>query len=78
MKTPKKPKFKALPKAPKATASDSAWANYRRKLDEVKKVNDTLLSKYKKEKAAFDAEQKKRQALKDKAAKMRSDLAGCR
>lgn len=77
MKTPKKPKFKALPKAPKATASTQSWENYRRKLDEVKKVNDTLLAKYKKEKSAYDAEIKKRQAIKDKAAKMRADLAGC-
>lgn len=77
MKTPKKPKFKALPKAPKATASDQSWENYTRKLDEVKKANDVLLAKYKKEKAAYDAAVKKRQAIKDKAAKMRAALAGC-
>lgn len=76
MKTPKKPKFKALPKAPKATASDQSWENYRRKLDEVKKANDVLASKYKKEKKAYDDQVKKRQAIKNKAAKMRSDLAG--
>lgn len=78
MKTPKKPKFKALPKAPKATASAQSWENYRRNLDEVKKVNDRKMAEYKKQKAAYDAEQKKHQALKDKAAKMRSELSGCR
>ena len=76
MKTPKKPKFRALPKAPKATASAQSWENYRRKLDEVKKVNDRLLAEYKKKKAAYDAEIKKHQALKDRAAKMRSSLSG--
>lgn len=76
MKTPKKPKFNALPKAPKMTASDATWDNYRKRVDEVKKVNDKKKAEYLKKKSAYEAELKKRQQIKDKAAKVKSSLSG--
>lgn len=76
MKAPKRPKFAKMPKAPKANASAQAWKNYEAKLNSVKATNDKKLAEYNKQKRAYEAEQKKRDTLKEKASKMRSALSG--
>jgi hypothetical protein len=45
---PKKPKFKAMPKAPKMTASDDAWKNYSKKADAVIAENRKRKAEYEK------------------------------
>lgn len=76
MKAPKKPKLAKLPKAPKAKASAQAWKNYESKLNAAKAVNDKRIAEYKKLYKAYESEQKKRQSLKEKAAKLRGALQG--
>lgn len=76
MKAPKKPKLAKLPKAPKANASTQVWRNYESKLNAAKAVNDKKVAEYKKKKNAYEQEQKKRAALKEKAAKLRGALQG--
>ncbi len=72
MKAPKKPSLKALPKQPKQNASEVAWKNYESKLKAVETENKKIIAEYRKKKAAYDAEIKKRDAIKAKAQKVKS------
>ncbi len=76
MKAPKKPKFAKQPKKPSDKASEATWANYSKKLDEVNSINAKKIAEYKKAKSQYDAEIKKRDAIKNKAAKYKANLSG--
>lgn len=69
MKAPKKPKYKALPKAPKMSASDNSWKSYDSRLKAVQAENAKLKSEYEKKLKAYEAEIKRREAIKAKAQK---------
>lgn len=72
MKAPAKPKFKAMPKAPKMSASKEAWRNYDQKLKAVTAENAKKKAEYEKAVKAYNAEVKQRQAIKDRAAKAKA------
>lgn len=63
---PKKPKFKALPKAPKMTASEDAWKNYSKRADAVIAENRKRQSEYVKKVKAYEAAIKMRESIKNK------------
>lgn len=67
MKKPVKPKFKAMPKAPKMSASKDAWKNYETKVKAITAENQKIKSEYEKKLKAFDAEMKARERIKEKA-----------
>ena len=46
MKKPVKPKFKAMPKAPKMSASKDAWKNYETKVKAITAENQKIKSEY--------------------------------
>lgn len=75
---PKKPALKRVPKAPKASASAETWRNYENRLKAVEAENDKKISDYKKKVASYEAEQKRREVIKEKAAKARAKLSGLR
>jgi hypothetical protein len=63
---PKKPKFKALPKAPKMTASEDAWKNYSKRADAVIAENRKRQSEYEKKVKAYENAIKMRESIKNK------------
>lgn len=74
MKAPRKPKYAALPKAPKMNASDNSWKNYNARLDKVNAENMKKKAAYEKELRAYESEMKKREAIKEKAVKAKAKL----
>jgi hypothetical protein len=77
MKAPKKPKFKALPKAPKMSASKEAWRNYEQKLKAVSAENAKKKAEYERDQLQKELDgYKKKDALAEMtktARKMLSD-----
>lgn len=67
LRKPVKPKFKAMPKAPKMTASKEAWANYNKKVSAVTAENQKLKSDFEKRLKAYETEIKQREKIKEKA-----------
>lgn len=63
---PKKPKFKAMPKAPKMTASDDAWKSYSKKADAVIAENRKRKAEYEKKVKAYEQSVKMRESIKAK------------
>ena len=49
MKAPKKPKYKALPKAPKMSASKDAWKSYESKVKAITAENQKKKAEYEKQ-----------------------------
>lgn len=76
IKKPAKPKFKKLPKAPKASASTEAWKRYENRLKSIEAENDKKIAEYKKKKSAYGNEMKQRERIKEKSEKIRSKLSG--
>lgn len=72
MKSPKKPKYKAMPKAPKMSASKDAWRNYNEKVKAVTAENAKRKAEYERQLKAYNAEIKMRQTIKDNAAKAKA------
>ena len=66
MTKPKQPKLKAMPKKPKKSASIKVWENYDKRAAAVKKENKSKNSEYKKKLSAYNAEQKKKEAIANK------------
>lgn len=64
---PKKPKYKALPKAPKMSAAAEAWKRYEAKVKTVNAKNQKRKSEYEKKLRAYETEMKNREKLKEKA-----------
>lgn len=67
LKRPKKPKYKAMPKAPKMSASDDSWKAYAKKSDAVVAENRKRKSEYDKKVKAYEASVKMRESIKKKA-----------
>lgn len=67
LKKPTRPKFKALPKAPKMTASKEVWAAYQKKVTAISAENQKLKAEYEKKVKAFENEIKQREKIKEKA-----------
>lgn len=67
-KTPKKPTYKPMPKAPKMSASVEAWKRYNDQVNKVAAENLKKKAKYEKELAAVKAVAKAKQAIKDRVA----------
>ena len=63
MKAPKKPKAKALPKRPKASASLSVWENYKKRVDEVRKANKKAVDDWKRSCERIKSEGKKKEKI---------------
>jgi hypothetical protein len=76
IKKPAKPKFKKLPKQPKASASPEAWRNYENRVKAVNAENDKKVADYKKAVSAYEAEQRKRDSIKNMVAKSKAKLSG--
>lgn len=76
LKKPTKPKFKKMPKQPKANASAEAWRNYENKAKAVTAENDKKVADYKKAVTAYEAEQRKRDSIKQMVAKQKARLSG--
>ena len=66
MKKPKKPTLKKMPKKPKMTGTKASWDKFEAKAKEVKGENDKKMKAYESEVKKYDAEQKRRLALKSK------------
>lgn len=64
---PKKPKYKALPKAPSMSASLSVWQRYEKRVQEVMKDNLRKKAEYDKKRKAFEDAKKIRDSIKRKA-----------
>ena len=64
---PKRPKYKAMPKAPKMTASMETWNRYEAKRKEITKENLKKKGEYEKTLKAYESEMKRRLAIKSKA-----------
>lgn len=73
---PKKPALKRVPKQPKTSASAEVWRNYENRVKAVEGENDKKIAEYKKKVAAYEAELKRREAIKSKAAKAKAKLSG--
>lgn len=67
IKKPQKPKYKAMPKAPKMNASKEAWASYNKKVTEIQSINGKLKSDFEKKLRAYEAEMKQREKIKERA-----------
>ena len=76
IKKPSKPKFKALPKAPKTNASTESWKAYENKIKAIEIENNKKIAEYKKKMNEYENEMKKRENIKNKAAKAKSKLSG--
>lgn len=76
LKKPSKPKFKKLPKQPKASASKEVWKNYENRVKAINAENDKKISEYKKAVTEYEAEQKKRDNIKAMVAKSKAKLSG--
>ncbi len=76
LKKPSKPKFKKLPKQPKASASKEAWKTYENRVKAVNAENDKLIADYKRAVNDYEAEQKKRDSIKAMVAKSKAKLSG--
>lgn len=76
MKKPSKPKFKKLPKQPKASASKETWKNYENRVKAVTAENDKLIADYKRKVNEYESEIKKRDSIKAMAARSKAKLSG--
>jgi hypothetical protein len=74
LKKPSKPKYKALPKAPKMTGSKESWNTYEQKVKKIIAENDKLKAAYEKALKAFEAEKKNRERIKEKASAAKSKI----
>lgn len=70
----KKPRYKALPKAPKTTASLETWRNYERKVNEVVSANMNLKAEYEKKLNALKQIEKMKSDIKNKIASLKSKV----
>lgn len=76
LKKPSKPKFKKLPKQPKAGASTESWKAYENKVKQIESENDKLIADYRKKQKEYENEIKKRESIKNKAIKAKAKLNG--
>lgn len=66
-KKPTRPKFKAMPKAPKVSASSDAWKRYEQRVKAVTAENQKRKAEYEKKLKAYEQELKQRERIKQNA-----------
>ncbi len=71
---PSKPKFTKMPKQPKSNASVDAWKRYEARIKAVDAENAKKIAEYKKQLAAYEAEQRKKESIKSAANKAKARL----
>jgi len=76
MKKPSKPKLKKTPKQPKSTASIEVWNNYKKRVDAIDAQNKKTMADYNKKLSAYEQEQKKKESIKNAAAKAKARISG--
>lgn len=74
MKAPKKPKYAAMPKAPNMKASEQSWKNYDAKVKAVTAANLKKKAEYDRQVKEYEAEIKKRENIKKRAAEAKARL----
>lgn len=74
LKKPKRPKYKALPKAPKMSASAESWKRYEAKLKAINADNQKLKAEYDKAVKNYETAIKNRERIKDIAKNARIKL----
>lgn len=74
LRKPTRPTFKAMPKAPKMSASDESWKNYEKRVMAVIAENQKRKNEYEKKLRAYEASIKLRENIKAKAAKAKMKL----
>ena len=72
LRKPSRPRYKAMPKAPKMTASDESWKAFEKRVQAVIAENQKRKSDFEKKLKAYDASIKLRNDIK---AKMRAAKA---
>lgn len=72
LRKPSRPRYKAMPKAPKITASDESWKAFEKRVQAVIAENQKRKSDYEKKLKSYDASIKLRNDIK---AKMRAAKA---
>lgn len=65
LRKPKRPSYKALPKAPKMSASAESWKRYEAKLKAVNAENQKKKAEYEKAVKAYETAIKNREKIKD-------------
>lgn len=75
-KKPNKPKLKKTPKQPKASASIETWNNYKKRVDQIDAQNKKTMADYHKKLSAYEAEQRKKDSIKNAAAKAKARISG--
>ena len=63
----KRPKYRAMPKAPKMSASLDVWDRYAKKVDEVFKENLKRKNAYERKRKAYEDAKKQREHIKESA-----------
>ena len=74
LKKPKRPKYKALSKAPKMSASAESWKRYEAKLKAINADNQKLKAEYDKAVKNYETAIKNRERIKDIAKNARIKL----
>lgn len=67
LRKPSRPRYKAMPKAPKMSASDESWKAYEKRVQAVISENQKRKSEYDKKLRAYDQSVKMREQIKAKA-----------
>lgn len=73
-KAAKRPKYRAMPKAPKMSASLDVWERYAKKVDEVFKENLKRKNDYERKRKAYEDARKTRERIKASAEAKKSRL----
>lgn len=73
-KKPTRPKYKAMPKAPKVTASSDVWKRYEQRVKAVSAENQKRKADYEKKLKAYETEVKMRENIKAKAQSAKAKL----
>lgn len=74
LRKPSRPSYKAMPKAPKMSASDETWKNYEKRVQAVIAENQKRKGEYEKKQKAYDASIKLRENIKAKARAAKAKL----
>lgn len=75
-KAAKRPKYRAMPKAPKMSASLDVWQRYAKKVDEIYKENLKRKTEYDRKRKAYEDARKQRERIKQTAEAKKSRLKG--
>lgn len=74
LRKPTRPRYKAMPKAPKMSASDESWKAFEKRVQAVIAENQKRKGEYEKKVKAYDASIKLRENIKAKAKAAKAKL----